>query len=154
MSRRPHSDASTRWQHFNENYKLLCLKANIGISQILIKASKKNNNKKKMLFHKKHVKNMWNDSFVLICSYVTAIPCLMVCEFVSLNIDNCISPFIQATLHGLGWSLLTIITTTQSWYLSVRCWCQVRCRDTIHLFTPHSTIMCQVSGVSVCLFHL
>lgn len=59
MSRRPHSDASTRWQHFNENYKLLCLKANIGISQILIKASKKQQQKKDVISQKtckKHVK--------------------------------------------------------------------------------------------------
>lgn len=59
MSRRPHSDASTRWQHFNENYKLLCLKANIGISQILIKASKKKTTKKDVISQitcKRHVK--------------------------------------------------------------------------------------------------
>lgn len=68
MSRRPHSDASTRWQHFNENYKLLCLKANIGISQILIKASKKKKTTKKDVISQKTCKKTCK--MTALCSFV------------------------------------------------------------------------------------
>lgn len=69
------------------------------------------------------------------------------------SVPNSISHFIQATVRGLGWSLLTIITTTQSWYLSVRCWSPTQWRDTMQLCTPHSTVLCQVSCVCLCLCH-
>lgn len=53
----------------------------------------------------------------------------------------------QATAHGLGWSLLTITTTTQSWCVFVSSWCPTRWRDKVQQRTCLSAMLLQV-GVS------